>query len=298
MNGIPAVYSYICKSNAKIINLFDMKTFQWILALMAAAMLLAACGPKKQSPKVLVLYYSQTSHTRSVAQEIQKALGADMEEILPVVPYDGTYQETIARSGKEREEGTLPEIQPLKADVAQYDIIFIGYPVWFGTYALPVGKLLNQVDFSGKKLVPFCTFGSGGLSTSAADMAARQPAAKVMPGYGVRAARMDAVPAEVDFFLKSNGYLQGEYTKLEEFPAQHPVSEEESAIFAAAVGSYPMIQAQPTEVASRSVPSGMEYLFTAQSKPREGMPAFGPMEMKVYVLVADGQEPVFTQVVR
>lgn len=265
---------------------------------MATSMLFASCGPKKQSPKVLVLYYSQTSNTATVAQEIQKALGADMEAIVPVVPYDGTYQETIERSRKEREEGILPEVEPIKADIAQYDIIFLGFPVWFGTVAPPIGKLLETVDFSGKTLVPFCTFGSGGLQSSSADIAAKQPNATVKPGYGVRAARMAAVPAEVDYFLKSNGYLEGEFTPLEEFSATRPVSEEEAAIFDAAVGEYPMIQATPTQVASRNVPGGMEYLFTAQNKPREGMPAFGPMEMKVYVLAADGEAPVFTQVVR
>ena len=275
-----------------------MKTVKCIAALAAAGLLLASCGAKQQSPKVLVLYYSQTSHTATVAQEIQKALGADLEEILPVVPYDGTYQETIERAGMEREKGILPAIQPIQADLSQYDIIFLGYPVWYGTYALPMSTVLNDMDFSGKKIVPFCTFGSGGLFSSAADIAAKQPEATVLPGYGVRAARMEAVPAEVDYFLKSHGYLEGEYVQLEEFPAQHPASEEEAAIFDAAVGDYPMIQATATEVASRNVPGGVEYVFTAQNKPREGMPAFGPMEMKVYVLVADGEAPVFTQVVR
>lgn len=275
-----------------------MKTFKWIVALMATALLFASCGAKKQGPKVLVLYYSQTSHTATVAQEIQKALGADIEEIVPVVPYDGTYQETIERSGMEREKGILPAIQPIQADIAQYDIIFLGYPVWYGTYAVPMATVVNQVDFSGKKVVPFCTFGSGGLSSSAAELAAKQPDATILPGYGVRAARIEAAPAEIDYFLKSNGYLEGEFTPLEEFPTQHPASEEEAAIFDAAVGDYPMIQATATEVASRNVPGGVEYLFTARNKPREGMPAFGPAEMKVYVLVADGEAPVFTQVVR
>jgi flavodoxin len=275
-----------------------MKTMKWMVALVAAALMLASCGTKKQSPKVLVLYYSQTSHTATVAQEIQKALGADMEEIIPVVPYDGTYQETIARAGMEREKGILPAIQPIQADLSQYDLIFLGYPVWYGTYAVPMSTVLNEVDFSGKKIVPFCTFGSGGLFSSSADLAAKLPDATILPGYGIRAARIDAAALEVDYFLKSHGYMEGEFAQLEEFPASHPVSEEEAAIFDAAVGDYPMIQATATEVACRNVPEGVEYLFMAQNKPREGMPAFGPMEMKVYVLVAEGQPPVFTQVVR
>ena len=274
-----------------------MKTIR-IISLLAACLLFASCGTKKQSPKVLVLYYSQTSHTATVAQEIQKALGADMEEIVPAVPYDGTYQETIERAGMEREKGILPEIQPIKADLSKYDLIFLGYPVWYGTYAVPVFTVLENVDFTGKKIVPFCTFGSGGIDSASRALAEKLTKAEILPGYGVRTARIDAAPAELDRFLKENGFLEGEVTPLEPFPALHPASEEEAAIFDAAVGDYPMIQATAAEVASRNVPGGVEYLFTAQNKPREGMPAFGPMEMKVYVLVADGEAPVFTQVVR
>ena len=87
-----------------------------ILILAAMAMLFAACGPK--APKVLVLFYSQTDHTRTVAQEIQKALGADIEEVFCVNPYDGTYQETINRAGEERAKGIFPELEPIKADIS------------------------------------------------------------------------------------------------------------------------------------------------------------------------------------
>ena len=278
-----------------------MKILKWMLVLASTAML-AACAPKAKAPKVLVLYYSQSANTKTVATEIATRLNADLEEILPVVPYDGTYMETIERSRQERESGKLPEIQPLKADLAAYDIVFIGYPIWFGTYALPVGSLLAQVDLSGKKVVPFCTFGSGGLDASCRDLAEHCPGAEILPGYGVRAARMDAVPKEVDRFLKAGGYLEGEVVKLEEFPEQHEVTEEEAAIFDAAVGDYPMIHAKAATVASRTLPEGTEYLFTAFDLPREGAPApapdMEPRPMKVYVTVEEGKAPVFTQVVR
>lgn len=267
-----------------------------ILFFAALALLFSACGPK--SPKVLVLYYSQTDHTRTVAQEIQKALGADIEEVLCVNPYDGTYQETINRAGEERAKGIFPELEPIKANLSNYDIIFLGYPVWYGTISLPMAGLVENVDFSGKKLVPFCTFGSGGLQASSAELAAKEPDATVLPGYGVRAARMDAVPAEVDFFLKSNGFIKGEFTPLEDFPEPHAVSEEEAAIFDTAVGDYPMIQAKAVQVAARTVPAGTEYCFVAENLPREGVPQFSPSQITVYVLAQEGKAPEFTQVVR
>lgn len=286
-----------------------MKTLKMTLVLATVTLAAVSCGPKPETPKeepqqeptpkMLVLYYSQTSNTKGVAQEIANKLGADIEEIVPVELYDGDFQATIERGKKELDEAAYPEIQPLKADVANYDIIFLGYPIWFGTYAPPVFTWLDQVDLSGKKVVPFCTFGSGGLESSIKDLAKAEPNAEILPGYGVRAARLEAMPKEIDQFLKANGFIEGEYTKLEEFPEQHPVSEEEAAIFDAAVGDYPMMHAQAKAVASRTIPEGSEYMFTAVDLPREDMPNMPPAgEMTVYVSVVGEEAPVFTRVIR
>ena len=270
-----------------------------IMAAVAATLAAVACGPKKEAPKVLVLYYSQTSNTKAVADEIAARLGADTEEIVAVNPYDGDFQATIGRCLQEREAGILPEINPLAANLADYDVICLGYPVWFGTFAPPVITLLGQVDLAGKKVVPFCTFGSGGLESSIADLKSRQPEADILPGYGVRAARMDAVPAEVDRFLKEIGLLEGEVEKLDEFPEQHPVSDEEAAVFDAAVAGYPMLDAKASAVAVRNTPWGVEYQFAALPNVREGRPDMPPaVEMTVYVLAEEGKAPVFTRVVR
>ena len=109
--------------------------------------------------------------------------------------------------------------------------------------------------------------------------------AEVEPGYGVRAARLEAAPAEIERFLVQRGFLPGEVETLPEFSTFKAVTEEDSALFDEAVGGYPMIRAKAEEVASRPVPGGMEYVFTADG-------------MKVYVLAAEGQAPVFTRVAR
>lgn len=284
-----------------------MKNLKLMLVIATAAVTAISCGTKnenkeeateKEAPKVLVLYYSQTSNTKAVATEIATKLNADIEEIVAVNPYDGDFQATIDRCIVEREQGTVTEIKPLAADIANYDVIFIGYPVWFGTYAPPVATFLANTDLSGKKIVPFCTFGSGGLESSVKDMAEKQPKAEILNGYGVRAARLDAMPKEIDNFLKASGFLEGEYVKLDEFPEQHNVSEEEAAIFNAAVDGYPMLHAEAKTVASRNIPNGVEYLFTAIDLPREDNPDMPVREIKVYVTVENGAAPVFTNVVR
>ena len=266
----------------------------------AATLLVAMSCSQNGGPRILVLFYSQTDNTRAVAEEISSRLGADMEEIVAVNPYDGDFQATIERCLKEREDGVIPAILPLTCDIDAYDIIFLGYPVWFGTYAPPVAALLNVVDFSGKKIVPFCTFGSGGLDSSVRDLKAKQPGAEILPGYGVRAARIDAMPSEVDRFLKEIGLAAGEYMQYDDFSESRPATEEEAAIFDAAVAGYPMIHAKAKNVASRAVENGTEYLFEAEDLPREGTPADVPPGggIKVYVLDLEGQDPVFTQVLR
>ena len=233
--------------------MYDMKSMKMTLVLATMTLAAVSCGPRpeapkdeaQKAPKILVIYYSQTSNTKAVATEIATKLGADLAEIVPVELYDGDFQATIERGKKELDEGAYPEIQPLIVDVANYDVVFLGYPIWFGTYAPPVFTWLDQVDLNGKKVVPFCTFGSGGLESSLVDLAKAEPNAEILTGYGVRAARLEAMPKEIDQFLKAGGFIEGEYTKLEEFPEQHPVSDEEAAIFDAAVDGYPMIHAKP-----------------------------------------------------
>ena len=124
-----------------------MKRNFFAIVVMALACLFTACGSKDSGTKQLILYYSQTGATESVAQELQKVLSADVEAIVLEEPYTGTYAETLDRVGKERQSGNLPKLNPLKADLSKYDVVFLGYPIWFGTYALPIASLVKEYDF-------------------------------------------------------------------------------------------------------------------------------------------------------
>ncbi|MDO4162817.1 MAG: flavodoxin [Bacteroides sp.] len=276
-----------------------------LLALAIAAMtVMVACGSKKQnsekevatSPKYLVLYYSQTGTTKAVAEELQRKLGADIESIEAVEPYSGTYEQTIERSKNERETGVTPKVNPLKSNLDEYDVIFLGYPVWFGTYALPIAGLIKDCDFAGKKIVPFCTFGSGGLDASVKDLKAALPKADILSGYGVRTARLAAMPKEVDRFLKENKYVEGEVEALPDYSAQQPVTEEEKTIFDAACSSYKYPLGTPVTVGKRVTADGTDYLYVVKSK----NPAGEEATCTIYVTVGNEQDakPEFTQVVR
>ena len=131
------------------------------------------------------------------------------------------------------------------------------------------------------------------------DLAAKLPDAEIRPGYGVRAARMTAVPKEVEDFLARNFFADGRFDMPDPFPEQHPVTADEAAIFNAAVDGYPMLNAKATAVASRAIDEGTEYLFTAMNEPREKKADMPPAtEIQVYVIVKNGATPEFTKVVR
>ena len=247
--------------------------------------------------KKLVLYFSESGNTKAVAEELQKQLGADIESILPEEPYSGNFQETMQRVQKENQSGTLPKIKPLKVKIDDYDVIFMGYPIWGGSYASPVASLLKEQDFAGKKIVPFCTFGSGGLNTSSDALVKALPKANIQKGYGVRAARVASAAKELDRFLKENGYKEGSVAKLPAYSEQKPVTDAERAIFDAACSSYQFPLGTPTTVGKRTTAESTDYEFKVKSR---GFGGGGEQTSTIYVTVGkeEGAKPEFTEVVR
>ena len=244
----------------------------------------------------LVLYYSETGSTKAVAEELQKQLGADIEAIECVNPYSGNFQETIQRSGQEREKGETPALKPLTKQIADYDVIFLGYPIWFGTYAMPIATLVKEQDFAGKTIVPFCTFGSGGLNTSSDALMKALPQATIKKGYGVRTARVAAAEKELDRFLKENGYKEGEVSPLPDYSAQEPVTEDDKAIFDAACSDYQFPLGTPETVGKRATDDSNDYKFIVKGKGMNGEESTST----IFVTVgkAEGAKPEFTEVVR
>ena len=272
-----------------VLNRFKMrKLFAFILLLAAAT----ACSDK--ASKVLVLYYSQTGATKTVAEEFGRQLGADVVAFDVTAPYDGDFNATIVRCKDEMATGNFPVLAPLKVDFNKYDVIFLGYPIWFGTYAPPVSALLNEKDFTGKTIVPFCTFGSGGLESSTSALATAIPDAVVKDGYGVRAARLAAVPEEVERFLVEKGWKEGVVEALPGYSTPVPVSEEDVKVFDAACSDYTFPLGTPVAVGKRSASYGTDYVFEVESTAPEG----NVSKSRIYVTVRGDAAPEFTKVVR
>ena len=270
-----------------------------LLSLAVVAAMTTACTQQKAVEKTnrqLVLYYSENGTTKAVAEELQKQLGADIEAIEAVEPYSGNFQATIERCNKERESGQMPALKALQSNIADYDTIFLGYPIWFGTYALPIATLVKEQTFEGKTIIPFCSFGSGGLNTSTADLEKALPKANILKGYGVRTARVASAAKELNRFLIENGYKEGSVEELPEYSAQQPVTNEEKAIFDAACSDYQFPLGTPETVGKRESSESTDYQFTVKSKGMNGEEATST----IFVTVSkeEGAKPEFTEVVR
>lgn len=254
------------------------------------------CNQKRYT-KSLVLYYSQTHVTEKVAKLFAEATSADLDSIVPVTPYNGSFTETIERCQKEMERNEKPQlIKPMNVDVAEYDTVYLGYPIWFGVAARPVEAWFMRFDLRGKTVIPFCTFGSGGLETSVAALRRMAPSVNILDGFGIRSVRIDKAEEEINEFLIRSGIKPGTVEEIPPFGMKRSLNDEEKSIFDAACGDYIFPLGTPVLVSSRTVKNGTEYCYVTDSKDQDGKPA----RSEVYVIVSneDGVGPEFTKVVR
>lgn len=270
-----------------------------LFLLLAAVAALAGCkSGKGEAPatRSLILYYSQTGTTKTVAEALQQETGADIEAVEAVKPYDGGYDATIKRCQDEMAAGTIADIKPLKADLQRYDTIYVGYPVWFGTYAPPVATLLKTANFEGKVIVPFCTFGSGGLPETVASIKEALPKSTVLYGFGIRSARIGKLAQELPQYLIDMGIKPGTVAQEPEYSPQKELTATEKAVFEAACGDYPMPLGTPVSVGSCKTKDATKYLFTVTQKRPDGNVG----QAKIYVTASDSAnvKPEFTLVER
>lgn len=116
--------------------------------------------------KSLIVYYSLTENTKAVAEEIQKQVDGELLRIETVEPYPEVYDDVLDIVREQREADELPEITKQAVDLAEYDRIFLGTPIWFDEPALPVDKWISENDLSNKNIYPFFTSGSSSINES------------------------------------------------------------------------------------------------------------------------------------
>ncbi len=146
---------------------------------------------------VLIAYFSHTGENHSVgviekgnthiiADMIVEETGADLFEIATVNPYPDTYDECTDVAKQEQNDNARPELVDPPEDLDKYDIVFIGYPIWWGDLPMAVYTFLESYDFSGKTVIPFCTHEGSGLAGTESNIEETCPGATVLDGLAIR----------------------------------------------------------------------------------------------------------------
>lgn len=135
---------------------------------------------------VLVAYFSATGNTRAIAEHLQSILNADLHAIVPETPYtaeDLEYGDGHCRANLEQNDpASRPAIANELENPGLYDVVFLGYPIWWGQAPKILYTFLERYDFGGATIVPFCTSGSSGMGSSADGLQALAENARWLPG--------------------------------------------------------------------------------------------------------------------
>ena len=136
--------------------------------------------------KKLVAYFSASGSTARLAKQLAEAAGADLYEIRPAVPYtsaDLNWQNKQSRSSVEMSDhSSRPELADKNADIAAYDTIYVGFPVWWYIAPTIINSFLESYDFSGKKIILFATSGGSGFGKAVDNLKPSAPDVEIIEG--------------------------------------------------------------------------------------------------------------------
>lgn len=158
--------------------------------------------------KILVAYFSragenyqvgyiQKGNTHIVADMIARETGGTLFEIRPAVPYPEGYQDTVRRAQQEKQEQARPKLAGYVPDWDSYDVVFLGYPIWWSDAPMPVYTFLESHDFTGKVIIPFCTSAGDVLTGQESTFPQHAKGAVMAKGFGVEGKRAQQQPETV-----------------------------------------------------------------------------------------------------
>lgn len=187
-----------------------LKTGACGLAAAAALPLLFSAGAafaaqSTNARRALTVFHSESGNTKALAGIIQAQLGGDLAEISPAVPYSADYDTATLEARRQLITGRRPANRPLPVDVASYDVICVGSPLWWGTLSVPVITFLTDHDLAGKTVVPFSTNGGGSRDKTFDDVNMICANAKVLEGFKIGGSRAAGARSEVAAWLSRIG---------------------------------------------------------------------------------------------
>lgn len=158
----------------------------------------------ENSGNVLIAYFSWSGNTKGIAEEIQRQTGADLFEIQLVEPYSTDYNTVLDQAQQDQNEQARPELSTHVENMDQYDTIILGYPNWWASIPMPIASFLEEYDFSGKTILPFCSHGGGGLGQSQTAIAKLVPNAVLAEGLAINYSGGSSMPDDVTKWLEAN----------------------------------------------------------------------------------------------
>lgn len=156
--------------------------------------------------KILVVYFSQTGNTETVANFIHEAVGGDIIKLETEQTYTSDYNELLDVAQEERRNNARPALRTQINNIDEYDTIFLGYPIWWGDMPMPIYTFLDNYDLSGKTIAPFVTSGGSGLSGTPQDIQSEEPNATVTGGLSIRDNNVESSQSSVEQWLSQIGF--------------------------------------------------------------------------------------------
>lgn len=158
-----------------------------------------------ESEKILIAYFSWGGNTKGVAEEIQRQTGADLFEITLVNPYSSDYNTVLDEAQRDQNAQARPELASHIDNMDEYDTIMIGYPNWWASIPMPIASFLEEYDFSGKTILPFCSHGGGRFGQSLTAIAKLAPDATMGEALSIHYSGGSELSGDVTAWLSSNG---------------------------------------------------------------------------------------------
>lgn len=164
--------------------------------------------PPVPSKRVLIVYFSHSGNTREMANQIHGIVGGDLFEIVTVQPYPQEYKAVIAVAKRERDSQFRPKLSKRVKNLDDYDLVFLGYPNWYGTLPMALMSFLEENDLSGKAIAPFCTHGGGRWGESVETIKRLCPRSTLLEGLAVEGGLVKSSQGDVADWLRKLGRLR------------------------------------------------------------------------------------------
>lgn len=158
-----------------------------------------------ENGKILIAYFSWGGNTKGVAEEIQRQTGADLFEITLVNPYSSDYNTVLDEAQRDQNAQARPELASHIDNMDEYDTVMIGYPNWWASIPMPIASFLEEYDFSGKTILPFCSHGGGRFGQSLTAIAKLAPDATMGEALSIHYSGGSELSSDVTDWLNSNG---------------------------------------------------------------------------------------------